>query len=76
MTDRMTTDVCDWYPQLENAAIRFRVWSRFSVLNRLSAVPDQYVKERREIISFIKYHAEEVLHNPKAQKGIKPVFIY
>lgn len=71
MADCMTADVCRWYPQLKNAAIRYRVWSRFSVLNRLSAVPNQYVKERREIISFIKYHAEEVLHNPKAQRRDK-----
>lgn len=66
MGDQMTTDICKWYPELWSAAIRYRVWTRFSVLNRMTTASKQYIPYRQEIVSYIRENAKFVLQNPKA----------
>ncbi len=70
MTDKMTRDVLAWYPDLKRGVLRCRVYARFSTLNRMitGAGDKEYVKERNEIIGFIKQHAFEVLLDSKTPK--------
>ncbi len=67
MTDDMIKDICLAFPRLHNAAIRYQVWARFSVLNRMLNVTSKYVGIRRQIIKFILSNGENVKKNPKAQ---------
>lgn len=71
LVDNMAFDICQWYPQLQNAVIRYQIWARFVVLNWLMKVPNQYICEREKIITFIEEHMREDLSNPKVAKKDK-----
>lgn len=61
--DLMARDVCKWYPYLKSATVRYQVWSRFGVLNRLNLVPNRYIQQRKEIIRFIQNNSDKVLED-------------
>ncbi len=68
MTDKMARDVLAWYPDLEKGVLRRRMYARFSTLNQMISGAGEYVKEKNEIIEFIKQHAREVLLDSKTPK--------
>lgn len=69
--DLMSRDICKWYPFLKNAVIRYQVWARFSVLNRMCSASNQYIQQRKEIIRFIKKNAGSVLKDINAPRRDK-----
>lgn len=70
MTDKMAKDVLKVYPNLEDAILRRRVYSRISTLNQMLNVKD-FEMERKNIISFIKKNGVIVRKNPKTPKRDK-----
>ena len=66
MTDQMSNDVLNRYPNLYKVVIRRRVYSRFSTLNTMFNIESQYIIERDEIISFIKNNASQVFFDYNA----------
>lgn len=67
MTDKMARDVGAAYPDLRQAALRRRVYARFSTLNQMFYVREaKYIKERSRLIRFIRKHSKEVLNDPLA----------
>lgn len=69
--DNMALDSCQWYPQLRDAAVRHRVWTRFVALNWLMTTSDQYICKQKDIISFIYSYEKEVLNNSRTPKKDK-----
>ncbi|MBR1579720.1 MAG: glycosyltransferase [Selenomonadaceae bacterium] len=65
MTDGMAREVVERYPSLARAAMRRRVYARFSTLNQLDGV-EGYVDERRRMIDFIKEHRREIMSDGEA----------
>ena len=64
MTDNMASDVVKVYPDLARAALRRRVYARFSVLNQMLR-SEAYPGRRNEIIRFILRHRKQVFMNKK-----------
>ncbi len=67
MTDAMGIDVIKEYPDLERAVLRRRVYARFSTLNQLIDV-NNVLKERQDIIRFIKNNDIKVIKDNKTPK--------
>ena len=74
MTDNMAEDVVRAYPGLDKAALRRRVYARFSTLNQMLNT-DECQEEKKEIIRFIKKNAFNVLTNSKAPLRDKAAII-
>lgn len=70
MTDGMAREVIETWPELSDAALRRRVYARFSTLNQMLD-SDECPEERREIIHFIRDNARAILRNPKAPRRDK-----
>ena len=64
-TDMMAKGILSVYPDLRNAVIRRRVYSRFSTLNQLEGVKG-YDDLKKDIISFIRKYSKVVLNDPQA----------
>ncbi len=63
MTDRMAAYITEKYPSLASAALRRRVYARFSTINQM--VHEAGMSEdRREMIKFIRTHQKAVLSDP------------
>lgn len=65
MTDKMAQDVIKVYPDLKEAVLRRRVYSRFSTLNQMLNT-SEYNMERNQILEFIKVNNKNVILNKKA----------
>lgn len=74
MTDKMAVDVLNVYPELEDAVLRRRVYSRFSTLNQMLTT-EEYPKEKKKIIDFIKLNRLNIMTNKKAPKRDKIALI-
>lgn len=70
MTDRMAMDVLRVYPDMEEAILRRRVYSRFSTLNQMLDT-SECEEEKKEIISFIKENGTKILKDKRAPKRDK-----
>ena len=68
-TDRMAEEVTAAYPALADAALRRRVYARFSTLNQMLDLEPSVTRD--EIIRFIRCHEREILRDPKAPKRDK-----
>lgn len=70
MTDTMAREVAAWYPDLKRGVLRYRVWARFSALNRIILSGEDHVwkAKKKELIDFIKCHAINVLLDPKTPR--------
>ena len=64
-TDMMAKGVLEVYPDLKDAVIRRRVYSRFSTLNQLEDA-EGYDDLKNDIIGFIKKYSKTVLSDPYA----------
>lgn len=60
-TDNMANDIVKHFPGLQNAALRRRVYARFSTLNQMSNVDKENSYKIKEMISFIKKHKWNIL---------------
>ena len=65
LSDRMCDDTLAVYPDLRKAALRRRVYVRFSTLNQMLDT-DRCPEKKREMIRFIRRHGFSVFFNPKA----------
>lgn len=74
MTDEMGINVLKKFPNLQDAVLRRRVYSRISTLNQMLNAKG-YEKERKQIIDFIKKYRKNILKNPKAPKRDKIALI-
>lgn len=71
MADAAVSDIVKRFPELSQAGMRFRIWARFSTLNRLSKAGPEFDKDREKIIRFIRIHSDSVLHDPCVQRRDK-----
>lgn len=60
LADDMCRDVLTVYPDLEKAIIRYRVYTRFVIYNRMLQCPG-FEKRRAEIIKFINSYRKDIL---------------
>ena len=67
MTDLMARDVVAIYSDLEKAAIRRRVYARFTTLNQMIYAGSEWEEKRQEMISFIKANAGILFADSKVQ---------
>lgn len=74
MTDKMAKDVLGVYPELKEAVLRRKVYSRLSTLNQMLHTKE-YPDKRKEIIEFVKKNRKKILHNPKSPKRDKMAII-
>ena len=65
LSDRMCDDTLARFPDLKKAALRRRVYVRFSTLNQMLDT-DRYPEKKRELIRFIRRHGFSVFFDPKA----------
>lgn len=65
MTEQMTRDILDVYPDLEKGALRRRVYARFSTLNQMLSAGSEWDAKRQEIIAYIKSNACAILIDRK-----------
>lgn len=70
MTDKMSVDVQNRFPDLSDAILRRRVYSRLSTLNQMLNTKE-CASEKKEIIKFIKSNRWKILKNKKAPKRDK-----
>lgn len=70
MTDKMGEEVLEVYPDLKEAVIRRRVYSRISTLNQLLTV-EGYDNDRKSLILFILENKHYIWKNKKAPKRDK-----
>ena len=70
MTDRMGKAVLKEYPDLRQAVLRRRVYSRFSTLNQM-LYATECEEERERILSFLHRHKDEILADPLAPRRDK-----
>lgn len=70
MTDKMAKEVTERFPRLENAVLRRQVYARFSTLNQMINTND-YKKQKKEIIAYIKKYRWRVIKDPFAPKRDK-----
>ncbi len=61
MTDNMAADIVHQFPKLQKAALRRRVYARFSTLNQMAKVDKEHNDKIREIIRFIKKNKWKIL---------------
>ena len=59
--DSAASDIIQKFPDLAQAGMRFRLWARFSTLNRMFNVGSEFYLARKEIIQFIKEHGDSIL---------------
>lgn len=71
MSERMARDISEVYPDLEKAVFRWRMYARFSTLNRMMQAGSEWEPERREMIDFVKENAGALLADPKVQRRDK-----
>lgn len=77
MTDLMATDVLNSYPNLEKAVKRRQLYARFSTLNQMLNVGEEFEREKKEIVNYIKKNKMEILKNKRAPKRDKiAVFLF
>ena len=74
MTDRMAADVVSVYPDLADAALRRRVYARFSTLNQLLETDLDDLKQ--EQIQFIKKYRKELLLRKRTPKRDKAAILF
>lgn len=67
MTDGMAHEVAKTWPELSDAALRRRVYARFSTLNQMLDT-DEFPEVRREIIRFIRTNGPAIFRNPKTPR--------
>lgn len=60
LADSMCKDVLSVYPDLKKAVIRYRVYTRFVIYNRMLK-SHGFDKERASVIEFIKSHRKDIL---------------
>ncbi len=70
MTDRMAAYVSEKYPSLALAALRRRVYARFSTINQMVHEAGMS-EERREMIKFIRENQKVILNDPEAPRRDK-----
>lgn len=70
MTDKMSNEVYEIYPNLESGLLRRRVYARFSTLNQMLDIKG-YDKERQEIIEFLLNNKKAILKDKRAPKRDK-----
>ena len=70
MTDKMATGVLKCYPELYKAVRRRQVYARLSTLNQM-IYEKGYIKQRNEIIAYVKKYGNEVMRDAKAPKRDK-----
>lgn len=70
MTDGMAREVAEAWPELSGAALRRRVYARFSTLNQMLDTRD-CPEARRDILRFIRRHAWAILRDAKAPRRDK-----
>lgn len=73
MTDQMAEDVASVYPDLKDAALRRRVYARFSTLNQLLNTSEEHLKE--EMVRFIRQNQQHVLKLKRAPKRDKAAIL-
>lgn len=61
--DSAVSDIVRNFPDLEQAGMRFRIWARFSTLNRMFSIDSRFYPARDEIIQFIRTHADDVFRD-------------
>lgn len=61
MADKMAHDVCQYFPDLRNAALGAQIRGRFSTLNRLLKVDGKYYREKMDIVRFIRANGMKLL---------------
>lgn len=61
MTDYMAADIVNFFPNLKKAALRRRVYARFSTLNQMAEVDKDNKDEVQEMIKFIKKYKWNIL---------------
>ena len=73
--DSAVSDITKRFPDLAQAGMCFRLWARFSTLNRMSHVGPEFYLKREEIIQFIREHGDSVLRDrntpQRDKKGIR-----
>lgn len=74
MTDQMARNVLNYYPDLEKAVMRRRVYARFSTLNQMLNI-ENYEKEKKNIIEFVKKNSRNVFWNIKTSSRDKIAII-
>ena len=65
LSDRMCDDALALYPGLARAAVRRRVYVRFSTLNQMLDT-DLFPEKKRAMLRYIRRHALTVFFDPKA----------
>lgn len=75
MTDNMGDEIGKIFPELSNAILRRRVYSRISTLNQMLNT-SEYDKKKEEIIAFIKKNSWQILKNKKAPLRDKIALIF
>ena len=60
-TDKMATDVINMFPNLQKAALRRKIYARFSTLNQLLNVDKENENIVKETVSFIKKYTWNIL---------------
>lgn len=73
MTDRMAEEVVSLFPDLKDAALRRRVYARFSTLNQLLHTNEEQLKA--EQVRFIREHRMQVLKQKRAPKRDKAAIL-
>ncbi len=76
MTDNMARDVLAMYSDLEKAALRRRVYARFSTLNQMSAAGAEWDTERHNIIAFIQKNALALLTDSQVPARDKMAILF
>ena len=61
MTDDMAADIVNLFPNLKKAALRRRVYARFSTLNQMAEVDKDNKNEVQEMIKFIRKYKWNIL---------------
>lgn len=65
LSDRMCEETLALYPELEKAALRRKIYVRFSTLNQMLDT-DRCPERKREMIRYIRRHGAKVFFDPKA----------
>lgn len=64
--DAMCSEILNLYPELQIATIRYRIWARFSTLNRMMNSPKKYSDMKYQMIHYIQDNGYQVLKDKKA----------
>lgn len=71
VADSAVSDIIRKFPGLAQAGMCFRLWARFSTLNRMFHVESEFYSTRREIIRFIRQYGDSVLDDFNASRRDK-----